>query len=223
MDNRQENLKLSKEQKTGFVLLSIFAILVIGLGLIQLRNTIYNPFALDFDVYDEEAIVNDTEGRLKSIDTDHDSLMDWDELNIYGTSPYLTDTDSDGIEDGVELDRGMNPLCVEKDGNCVEIGYVETVTSSLDLVGVSPLLDSVADTYSIGEDAGIFADEETGQNSYTEALTDPESLRQLLLLTGQISEEELSKIDDETLLNLSKNLLQQDISVLGTTTASNFQ
>lgn len=221
MDNNPKKIKLSKEQKTGFVLLSVFAILVIFLGGLQLRNVIYNPFAVDFNVYDEEALVNDTEGRLKNIDTDHDGLMDWDELNTYKTSPYLEDTDSDGIEDKVELDRGMNPLCVEKDGSCID--DIDLVVTSTEKVETSSLLGSIENTYELGEEAGIFANEETGQNMYTQALTDPGTLRKLLLLTGGISEEELAKIDDQTLLNMSKNLLQQDISVLSTTTESNLE
>ncbi|HQL52942.1 MAG TPA: hypothetical protein PLX01_03040 [Candidatus Magasanikbacteria bacterium] len=225
MDNSQKKLNLSKEQRTGFVLLLVFAVLVIVLGLLQIRNTIYNPFAINFLVYDEEAVIHDTEGRLKSIDTDGDGLSDWDELYVYKTSPYLADTDSDGINDKDELDKGMNPLCNEKSGECV--GWDEesgmNSTSTINEIGASPLLDFSTNVYDIGEDAGIFANEQTGNNAYTEALLKPDSLRALLLMTGEISEEELNKIDDETLINLSKNLLQQDISVLGTTTASNFQ
>lgn len=225
MDNSQKNSDLSKEQKTGFVLLLVFAVLVVVLGLLQIRNTIYNPFAINFSVYDEEAIINDNEGRLKNIDTDRDGLSDWDELYVYKTSPYLADTDSDGINDKDELDKGMNPLCVEKNGECVgwDVGTSMGSASTTSDVGSSPLLDSVTSVYEVGENAGIFANEQTGNNTYTEALMDPDSLRALLLLTGEISEEELNKIDNQTLINLSKNLLQQDISVLGTTTASNFQ
>lgn len=221
MDNSQKNLNLSKEQKTGFVLLLVFAILVIGLGFLQLRNTIYNPFAIDFSVYEEEAMVNDVEGRLKSLDTDHDGLMDWDELNTYGTSPYLADTDSDGVEDRVEIKKGLDPLCPQGDICEQEIGVVSTTTVSStenDSVGSSPLLDEVKDTYGVVVDSGILADEETGESTYTAALTDPQILRELLLATGQISKEELAKIDDQTLLDMSKNLLQQDVSVLGTAT-----
>lgn len=224
MDNSPKKMNLSKEQKTGFVLLFIFAILVIGLGFLQLRNTIYNPFAIDFTVYEEEGMVNDIEGRLKNLDTDYDGLLDWDELNIYNTSPYLEDTDSDGIEDKVEIEKGLDPLCPQGD-DCqqdIEAPGINTNTSSTinsttteSLIGGSPLLDGVQDTYEVVEDSGIIADEETGQSTYTAALTDPRILRQLLLATGQISEEQLNAIDDETLLRVSENLLQQDVSVLG--------
>lgn len=228
MDNSQKNLNLSKEQKTGFVLLLVFAMLVVGLGLLQIRNTIYNPFAVDFTVYEEEAMLNDVEGRLKSLDTDHDGLMDWDELNIYTTSPYLSDTDSDGIDDKKEIEKGLDPLCPQGENCDQEVtsenpNISSTSTDSNVEIGSSPLLGGVEDTYGLAENAGIFANEETGENSYTAALSDPQILRELLLATGQISEIELAKIDDQTLLNMSKNLLQQDISVLGTTTESNLE
>lgn len=219
MDNSPKKMNLSKEQKTGFVLLFIFAILVIGLGFLQLRNTIYNPFAIDFTVYEEEGMVKDVEGRLKNLDTDYDGLLDWDEINIYNTSPYLEDTDSDGIEDKVEIDRGLDPLCPQGDicNQKLDIPNIGGSTSTMvnDLTGVSPLWEDTEDTYDIVSDSGILADEETGESSYTMALTDPKILRQLLLTTGQISEEQLNAIDDETLLRVAGNLLQQDMSVLG--------
>ncbi len=218
MDNSQKKIKLSKEQKTGFILLSFFALLVVGLGVLQIRNTIFNPFSVSFKVYEEEAMINDIEGRLKNLDTDYDGLLDWDEINIYNTSPYLEDTDSDGIEDKVELDKGLDPLCPQGEvcgqGNDILVSTTST-TSTIDSVGVSPLLEGVEDTYEIVNDSGILADEKTGQSSYTAALSDPQTLRQLLLATGQISEEQLNAIDDETLLRMSENLLQQDISILG--------
>src|SRR3989344_4054423 len=41
--------------------------------------------------------------KLKQQDTDNDSLTDYDELNVYRTSPYLADSDSDGYTDKEEI------------------------------------------------------------------------------------------------------------------------
>ena len=41
---------------------------------------------------------NDVLG-LSTRDTDQDGLSDFDEINIYQTSPYLKDSDSDGVDD----------------------------------------------------------------------------------------------------------------------------
>lgn len=43
-------------------------------------------------------------------DTDGDGLSNWAEQNLYGTSPYLPDTDDDGLPDNVEINLGFNPL-----------------------------------------------------------------------------------------------------------------
>jgi hypothetical protein len=45
-----------------------------------------------------------------SHDTDKDGISDFDEQNLYSTDPNLPDTDNDGIQDGVEIMRGFDPL-----------------------------------------------------------------------------------------------------------------
>ena len=47
------------------------------------------------------------------MDTDDDGMVDYNETYVYGTDPWLSDTDKDGIEDGEEADywlsRGVDP------------------------------------------------------------------------------------------------------------------
>ncbi len=45
-----------------------------------------------------------------AIDTDRDGVSDFDEQNLYRTSPEQADTDSDGVTDGIEIMRGYDPL-----------------------------------------------------------------------------------------------------------------
>ncbi|MFZ2190058.1 MAG: hypothetical protein WAV48_04720, partial [Candidatus Magasanikiibacteriota bacterium] len=109
MDYQQSNKSLNNTQKTGFVLLLVFGILAVGLGLLQMRNAIYNPFYSQVAMTgeaDADNLILDESARLQSIDTDRDGINDWEELNFYETSPYLADTDSDGMEDKVEIDSG---------------------------------------------------------------------------------------------------------------------
>lgn len=49
-----------------------------------------------------------------SLDSDLDGLNNYDEFMIYGTDPDLTDSDSDGIADGLEVSIGSNPAISEK-------------------------------------------------------------------------------------------------------------
>lgn len=43
-------------------------------------------------------------------DSDQDSLSDYDEINVYGTSPGSVDSDSDDMGDAYEIKYGMDPL-----------------------------------------------------------------------------------------------------------------
>lgn len=200
--------RLSREQKTGFVLLLVFGLLVVGLGFLQMRNTIYGPF-VSSDGQGQAAPVHtlfDEETRLQQIDTDQDGLNDYEELQFFKTSPYLPDTDSDGIIDKVELDTGTNPLCPEGE-DCSR--FVETVadeepTLELSVPDVETPTDLIGDAASltdVGADASIDLDS---------LAQDADALRQILLSSGNITEEQLASIDDQTLLLLAEEVLSEE-------------
>ena len=108
MDAEQGGNSLSKEQKIGVILLSVFSVFAIGLGILQIRNTMYAPFALNKQIPNlvrDDIVSNEA---LMYRDTDKDGLNDFDELYVYATSAYLADTDSDGISDKAEVDKGTN-------------------------------------------------------------------------------------------------------------------
>lgn len=42
-------------------------------------------------------------------DTDNDGLSDYNEIKVYGTDPLKSDTDSDSFADGWEVFKGFNP------------------------------------------------------------------------------------------------------------------
>jgi outer membrane protein OmpA-like peptidoglycan-associated protein len=48
-------------------------------------------------------------------DTDGDGLSDYDEVMTYKTNPLVKDTDGGSVDDGVEINRGTNPLDAEDD------------------------------------------------------------------------------------------------------------
>src|SRR3989339_684253 len=48
--------------------------------------------------------------KAEVLDSDKDGLSDVDEMYIYHTDPQLADTDGDGYLDGLEVDRGFDPL-----------------------------------------------------------------------------------------------------------------
>ena len=178
--------RLSKEQKIGFVLLLCFAILAVGLGVLQIRNTMYAPFALNNSVPpDIKDRVND-EMSLQYRDTDLDGLNDFDELYVYGTSPYLADTDSDGITDKQEVDVGKDPNCAE--------GQICSVAEFAVPATASGTMGTAVDPGNPPSDAN-------------QMLNDPTQLRQLLLQAG-MEKKVLDSYTDRELLKMTEDLMK---------------
>lgn len=179
--------RYSKEQKIGIGLLLIFAITSVSLGFLQIRNRLYKPFSLNNTmpgVLKEEV---DTVEALRYRDTDFDGLTDFDEQYVYGTSVYLADTDSDGIKDKQEVDKGTNPLCAagkqcEAEDPSVDTTLGVATTSTVDL-----------------EDA--FTDA-------TKLLSDPAYVRKLLVQNG-LKQQEVDKFTDEQVLQMIQSALKE--------------
>ena len=157
-----------------------------GLTLIQEYDYNTNPFA---------------------VDSDEDTLSDWDEINIYGTSPINHDTDNDGISDGTEVVNGLDPLAADTDGDGIIDGD-ETMTQQvrldsvktyeLETVGTLPLLE-------------LTGKGDYSQEIYAEAIEYDETILDLECLVGTaydfVHDEDLKfdsgkltfEISDETL------------------------
>ncbi len=203
---------ITREQKTGIVLLLVFGMLAVGLGFLQMRNTIYDPFVIRIDETkrDLTALLDNTEARLQQIDTDHDGFTDYDELTFYGTSPYLPDTDSDGIRDKDEIDAGTDPSCPQGQVCTVEEILPRNSSSTV----ASPLLQLQTSTPSI---VGVSSGTETASSSAMSVtdlqalINNPAALRQLLSATGQISEEQLQAISDESLVRMAQEQFEKSL------------
>ncbi len=99
----------SLTRKIIFLSLFLFAAFVIGIELLQLRNSINKPFEISNN--EQESVKESTGGEFASQDTDGDGLSDKEEKEIYSTSSYMKDTDSDGINDKKEIDQDTDPNC----------------------------------------------------------------------------------------------------------------
>lgn len=209
----------TREQKIGFIFMLIFAILTVGLGGLQLRNTVYGPFVIKkTPVNSIASLTNNEEERLKNIDTDHDGLNDYEELNQYETSPYLPDSDSDGTTDKAEIDGGTDPLCPEGKvcigGDNAGVVASSTVSSPLINNGLTPtdVLNATNNPATNGGSEVKIDLEKLVENS--------EQLRAMILSTGKIDAETLKKIDDKTLQDMARKLLNNPTAALTTTTTA---
>ena len=166
-----------------------------------------------------QSLQYDENAKLQQIDTDQDGINDYEEINFYNTSRYLPDTDSDGLSDKEEIDAGGDPLCPEGQV-CAQNDYsaIGDTTSTI----ATPISDSVQTPDQILANSQL---NNTSFNSSTDnvdlnsVVNDPDALRQILLSTGQVTEEDLQGVDDETLLQLAQNLLKQNNASLTTSTA----
>ncbi|MEW6610195.1 MAG: hypothetical protein AB1352_01000 [Patescibacteria group bacterium] len=129
--------------------------------------------------------------ELKTKDTDSDGLSDWDELNVYGTSPYLKDSDGDTYTDKVEIDSNNDPNCPKG---------TECRTSAPAQADSSPQFNELNPPAPSSENPAPPPD----LSSMT-----PSELRKLLLQTGQVTEEQLKQIDDATLMQMYQETLKE--------------
>lgn len=190
--SQQPATGLSKERKIGFVLLLAFAILAVGLGVLQIRNNMYSPLALSNAVPPSITDQVNTTDALRYRDTDFDGLNDFDELYVYTTSPYLADSDSDGIPDKQEVLAGTNPLCGEGQDcsaflsvNSDALGK-QTVTSSADL--------NITATSTIED--------------IMQPFLDTANVRKLLIQSG-MKEADVNKMTDEQITALVNEVMTQ--------------
>ncbi len=185
---------LSKPQKTAVIVLAILAIAIIVFWILQFRSQLTRPFS--FETKDtENQLINSLDPQ--QIDTDNDGLSNYDEINIYGTSAYLEDSDSDGVLDKVEIENGTDPLCATgQDCNSFqeEPTTINDITEQIQADLIPPSnLDST------GIDEEYMREALSGQSN-------PATLRLILIQSGadpemieSISDEDLMKIYQESL------------------------
>lgn len=106
---------LSIGQKILAGVLVFSAIIVFFFGVWQFKRSINAPFervatsgaqTSTSEQQEDNSII-----EMQNKDTDEDGLSDYEEFYIYKTSPYLADSDSDGINDKKEIDMGSSPNC----------------------------------------------------------------------------------------------------------------
>ena len=195
----------TRAEKLGFAGLVILFIIIIYLGFGQLGNNIKSPFNSFIAKYsgsgevappatDEAAAAEEAKNK----DTDKDGLSDYDELYIFRTSPYLSDTDSDGIPDKQEIEQGTDPNCPQ--GKIC--GGSNLTNPAAAVVATSTLVAPVGN---------ITSTDQLLLQSILGANPDAKTIREFLLKQGmdkkvleKFSDAELTTVFKETMSNATK-------------------
>ncbi len=185
-----------KQQKIIFFSFISFGIISLVLAFYQLKYSLKSPFFEDIPSSEETgqadlAVKQNDDFLLQHTDTDKDGLTDYDEIYVYGTSPYLADSDSDGYSDAQELNTKNNPNCPENKNCDLYLDKTFIASSSPSAISADALLGGM-DTSALEIDAN--------------------TLRQTLLQAG-VPSDVLAQISDET-------LLQEYANVAGATPAA---
>lgn len=202
----------AKEQKAAFGLFVFIGIFALVFGMKSFGAHIRRPFELQIlNAKTERTYLlegeraSEEEEKQKKTDTDEDGLMDYEELYVYKTSPYLSDSDSDNYNDKMEIDSGNDPNCpVGKDCGKVTVTSVESESEQ-----ASELLS--------GAEVGTSSTEETSSNDFVlDSTNDVQSflsslgadeIRSLLLEQG-IPQETLDGLDDEVLIQTFQQAIE---------------
>jgi hypothetical protein len=202
--------RVQRQKNWSLAGLSTLTVAIIVMWFLQFKQNITAPLYRQLGFTSNEEIEATLRGQspktsqeqqddaLKAQDTDKDGLSDYDELNIYNTSPFLEDSDSDGVLDKIEIERGQDPNCpIGKDcTSSVLTSPAITVTSSLEAnTAASGLVSQPTATSSdlIGI-SSLFP-------------SDASSLRQILLESG-MDQSMLDQFSDEDLLQAYQEAFQ---------------
>ena len=202
---------LSTEQKVAFALLIFLGLGGVFFGFQSFGANLYRPIQLQFAKnFTGNPILSQDEQTSKEIesqktkDTDKDGLSDYDENYIYHTSPYITDSDSDGVDDKSEVFAGTDPNCA-KGKDCGSGSSLEQTSDSAS--AIPNLLGSVGSNPDVMKSGEMkFSSKEEIENYLKSATVD--EIRKALIDSG-VAKEEVDKIPDADLEKLFQSGVDQ--------------
>lgn len=166
-----------RQERRILLMLGVVAGTALILGILQFKNNLsapFNPVALSQLQNANQTPQDQRLVALQAKDTDQDGLTDYDELYKYSTSPYIPDSDSDGRNDGAEIEASTDPNCpTGKTCGLLSNGNANTNTTN--------------------------ATENTNAQAAASSQVTAAQLREALIAAGA-SKTELDAIDDATLM-----------------------
>jgi hypothetical protein len=215
---------LTSEQRLSAAVLSICGVLALGLAFNQLHAQVWSPFMVPKAVLERARAFlaqqqDDTQQTeaLKTKDTDHDGLSDYDELYVYQTSPYLADSDSDGIPDAIEIAQGMDPNC-PRGKTCVQA--LDTVASRAsstdafgDLLDITQIPKAPTDLLTQGNASGVAgAQAFLAQPPAPSTMTAPQ-IRDYLLSNHLVSADQLDQLPDDKVVEVYTKAYEEALKI----------
>lgn len=193
---RKTQPAFSKEQKLGFALVIGVGFLAFVMGGFYIGAHLTDAFDIE---YDGPAIMTVEQQQAKALldlqtsDTDGDSFSDYEELYLYRTSPYLTDTDGDGTDDATEVAQGTDPNCAPG----AACSSVENDAFGSSGTVVTPQFETPG-----GE---VLQENLDLLDAFTEDVS-AEDVRQFLI-EGGISEEQVNALSDDEVIQLYESVI----------------
>jgi hypothetical protein len=211
----ESNKNLDKNQKLALIGLTFFGICLIVIWVFNLNNEIRGPLNPKVSAADNtaSATTQTSDDKLKRQDTDGDGLSDYDEINVYHTSPYIADSDSDGIPHGIEIAKGTDPNCPQgKDCSATTIAAAPVSTSTtISSPNTSNAINESALTAGTAVESSS-SDADAASSALLSGQLTAAQLRQLLISSGQVNKTDLDKISDADLLKAYQDQLSTNPS-----------
>jgi hypothetical protein len=189
--------QFSREQQVSVVVIFVCGFLAFGLSVYRLRLNVTAPFLVDKrEIGNAKDIIGPTpaeeEAAQKRIDTDGDTLSDWDEVHVFQTNPNLRDTCGDGMPDSVRLAIGRGAGCSVGNEIRIEEGVNVQATAPLTIPGISNGFASTSlSAPVVSQDIGT---------TETALPRDPALIRQAL--QNKVDQAKLDALSDNELLSL---------------------
>lgn len=203
---------LTHEERVAFGFIAACGVGAVIFGGLSFFSNVKKPFLISYTGprYVTSAEKESEQTALQRItDTDEDGVSDYDELNIFSTSPYIADSDSDGKLDGSEILEGGDPNCAIGK-TCASTELIQSGANSAFLSAQAPEAPDAATVPTLNDAVSEL------QNLSVE------DVRKLLESSGvdmdqlaQLSDEQVMALYQEALGQAATELQNSDISAGG--------
>lgn len=214
--------ELSQERRVSVIVLGCVSVGTLVLSILFFRAQIISPFLVSKSLLVQSQALTaadqpDSNEALKNKDTDRDGLSDYAETTIYGTSAYLTDSDSDGIPDSVEVAQGTNPKCAEGT-NCAGVSDATAVFSNTtdtlsELKAVTKIPQGIADVAMGGNQPEVVGASQFLNNPPPPNSMTPVQIRDYLISNNLVQPSQLDGLPDATVQQVYQAAYEEALRV----------